>query len=487
MKLESEDQLNLSDSIGTFFPQAPADKRDITIEQLLTHCSGLAQRPEEYREVSRESLLDEILRAPLAFPTGSKHDYSNEGYTILAAIVEVRSGRPFRDYVREKLLRPAGLQSTGWQGSELPKLSPNLIAKGYEWYGVEEDLVQRSGSTWYMMGAGAMTSTVRDLYRWMVALKAGKVLPAESVRRMWTPHVSEAGPIKDYGFGWWVTKTGLGLPIIRHSGDGWAFGADVRFYPTEDLLLVSAVNSRHDLFAPIKRVAGVVPMILWQLPVPMPPASEPGDKRVDALKGRYRLPTGGHVVIQTIAGQTQIGAEGLDAMDVLDPVSETERAKRREIDSLSLKVAESAFAGDFGPMESALDPKADRGAFRTTWYAETGKLLSGLAAPIAVRSRGTYEPGWAGMYTTVLELSSGKETRLSGLMWSRNNLLSYTVPKVPPVCGMMAVRSAGRSTLVAWDMKKEKGLRIELRKLNGRTALNISPLDGNIWVLAERV
>ena len=97
---------------ATSFPNAPDDKRDITVAQLLNHRAGLADIIDaegraiaystawDYLPVDRASMEHRILKSTLLFEPGSDRRYSNAGYSLLAAIIERASGQTYEAFVR---------------------------------------------------------------------------------------------------------------------------------------------------------------------------------------------------------------------------------------------------------------------------------------------------------------------------------------------------------------------------------------------------
>ena len=116
MKLVDEGKLAATDSLSNFFRRLPRDARDITIDQLLTHTSGIAASNAAEGVVDRDAAVRAILAEPLKHAPGESYHYEDEDYTILAAIVEVASGKPFEAFVERSLLIPAGLTRTGFCG-----------------------------------------------------------------------------------------------------------------------------------------------------------------------------------------------------------------------------------------------------------------------------------------------------------------------------------------------------------------------------------
>jgi CubicO group peptidase (beta-lactamase class C family) len=134
--------------------------------QLLTSTSGLPQRYAADRIADRDEAVRAVLGDELAAPPGLRFNYSNDGYSLLAAIVEVASGTAFETYLRRELLAPTGLTSTGFWGDVRQTGVP--LAPTNRWVDVRPN--------WGFRGATGMYSTVGDLNRWTQALLAYQVL-----------------------------------------------------------------------------------------------------------------------------------------------------------------------------------------------------------------------------------------------------------------------------------------------------------------------
>src|SRR5262245_13552914 len=133
VKLAERGDLALSDSLGRFFAETPADKRGIRLAQLLSHSSGI-RGPEEANgavvgDITRQAWLARVFATPLAFPPGTDNEYSNSGFSVLAAVIEVVSREPYEEFVRHHLLEPAGMRQTTFRGSPAP--AGIQVARGY--------------------------------------------------------------------------------------------------------------------------------------------------------------------------------------------------------------------------------------------------------------------------------------------------------------------------------------------------------------------
>jgi CubicO group peptidase (beta-lactamase class C family) len=253
MQLEERGKLNTSDSITKYFQNVPADKSGITIHHLLTHTSGFEREdfydesPPEIREIlkDREKYIERILSFPLAFKPGEKSLYSNSGFSFLAAIVEKISGQSYETYLRENVLKPAGMSNTGYV---IPNWKNKRIARGYNDgdtdYGFPWD-TQWSGKIipWDLLANGGLLSTVDDMYKFIVALQGEKLLSKKTKDKMFTVYIPERGQ----AYGWIIPKAEQEKPIyITHGGDaepqGW--NADFRWYRDENLVAIVLTNKR---------------------------------------------------------------------------------------------------------------------------------------------------------------------------------------------------------------------------------------------------
>jgi CubicO group peptidase (beta-lactamase class C family) len=172
LQLMERDRLRLEDSLAKFFPGAPQDKRAITVWQLLRQRSGLpigiAPDPER---LTRQEFLDRVMRTPLQFRPGEGEQYSNAGYSVLAAIIEQLSGKTYDEYLRDNLLAPVGLHDTGYL---LPNFARRRIAHGYSSAGDKGTILDLphlpDGPSWTLRGNGGMLSTVSDMAAFYAAL-----------------------------------------------------------------------------------------------------------------------------------------------------------------------------------------------------------------------------------------------------------------------------------------------------------------------------
>lgn len=135
LRLVEEGALSLDDRLERFFLEVPQDKAGITIEQLLTHSSGLSDETGGFEGrdsdpvVSAEAFLAPLWASPLNRTPGSAYEYTNAGYSVLAILIERVTGEPFEVALRRLVLDRAGLRATGYR---LMDWSPERAARGYD-------------------------------------------------------------------------------------------------------------------------------------------------------------------------------------------------------------------------------------------------------------------------------------------------------------------------------------------------------------------
>jgi CubicO group peptidase (beta-lactamase class C family) len=206
LKLAEAHRLRLDDPISKFIAPVPADKAGITLAQLLTHTSGLPQQYAADGIADREKAVQAVLAETLKTSPGAQFGYSNDGYSLLAAIVEIAAGEPYEMFVRRELLVPTGLASTGFWGDTVstgPPIAPTIKPV-------------MPIPNWGFRGATGMYSTVSDLYRWTRALVDHRILTADSTGQMLRPHVSTSRG--GYGYGWFTSKTETGVDDLWTAG-----------------------------------------------------------------------------------------------------------------------------------------------------------------------------------------------------------------------------------------------------------------------------
>jgi len=245
LKLQMMGKLHVRDRITKYFTDVPRDKRKITIHHLLTHTSGLPEAiGDDFEPISRDEFIQRALSTKLHHKPGKQYRYSNVGYSLLGAIIEMVSQKPYEVFLNEQLFRPANMLMTGYR---LPRWGPDDLAHGYQgekdWGTILDKPAAKDGPYWNLRANGGILSSVSDLYQWHKALKDDRILSQEAKRFYYAPHVKEE-PEGDtfYGYGWVVATTPRRTKVVVHNGGNGIFSADFRRYLDEDVVIIVCSN-----------------------------------------------------------------------------------------------------------------------------------------------------------------------------------------------------------------------------------------------------
>ncbi|MEM7314826.1 MAG: serine hydrolase domain-containing protein [Planctomycetota bacterium] len=186
--LKDQGKLKFTDPITKYFDNVSDDKKAITIRHLMTGRSGLpdfhdlpTDKEPDHSWIDRDEAVRRIMNQKLLFKPGEGDRHSHSAWGLLAAIVEIASGQSYQKFTRVNLYKPAGMKDTGFFGDEVPE---SRIAVGYGFRkSTEPNAPPHWGKTsWLVMGSGGQISTLSDLYRWEVAIRAGKIMSPESTK-----------------------------------------------------------------------------------------------------------------------------------------------------------------------------------------------------------------------------------------------------------------------------------------------------------------
>jgi CubicO group peptidase (beta-lactamase class C family) len=252
LKLVEQGKINTSDKISLFFNKVPIDKKDITIHQLLTHTSGVSPRTGGFRydEADKEQFLKDFFESELQSKPGTKHNYANANYILLAVILESISNQSYGSFLNENLFEPAGMDYTGYKSISF---STEKIAHGYyyhiddeQWvdWGTTQQHLSYNDKHWYSIGKGDIHSTVEDLYKWHIALKNNVVLTSKTRGIQETPHVAESDKMTSYyGYGWAISKSDRETKIVAHNGSNGIYFADFVRFIDDDVVVIYLTNA----------------------------------------------------------------------------------------------------------------------------------------------------------------------------------------------------------------------------------------------------
>jgi CubicO group peptidase (beta-lactamase class C family) len=236
--LVEEKRLALTDDIRKYIPQLPKYGSTITVDQLLTHTSGIRDWTGMLSLASGDpEVLKLILRQRgLNFKPGEEWSYSNSGYVLLTEIVARISKMPFADFVRQRLFEPLGMRSTTYLVNMTDVVKERAL--GYEKDKDQWKLDMYLGNN---RGGGAIFSTAADLLIWNEAL-AKKRLGTFVTEKLQEPAQLNNGRQLSYARGLFL-DTYRGVKEVAHSGGAAGYHSWLGRYPEQDISIAVLCNS----------------------------------------------------------------------------------------------------------------------------------------------------------------------------------------------------------------------------------------------------
>ncbi|HEX4965650.1 MAG TPA: serine hydrolase domain-containing protein [Thermoanaerobaculia bacterium] len=432
LRLEMQGKLNAADPLSRFFPEAPADKAAITLHQLLTHTSGLPESMgPEYEPLTREAALKRIFATPLVHPPGGRFLYSNVGYSVLAAVVEVVTGKPFGEVLKSEVLVPAGMQHSGYHPSaeDRARLAHGYAVGGGDWGTPLDHPWAPDGPWWNLRGNGGVLTTTGDLYRFHVALKGDKVLSSAARAEYQQPKVPETHtPWPKYSYGWSVAKSPTEHFMLSHVGDNGIFQSDYRRFPDDGAVI--AVDTNTADYSAIA-VAQQIELRLFGKPFVTPPPVVPvKEAELRRCAGTYELSPGEPLEVVAEPNRLVITPVGSEGMALVSGKPEEKRRRRfADRESEVAEALEAELHGDSAPLNRLLVGGTADGAKR--WHDSLAAAKAELGAWKGATVLGTRSLG--GQVLTHARVTFEKGERVMDVVWSGPMVDSlWLVPRLRP-------------------------------------------------------
>lgn len=267
MLLARDGKLHYDDHLTDFFPEFPAYGKSITVRNLLNHTSGLPDyedilekqypnTPDNQIPQIKDAGVLKLLEQQTTpkFPAGTKWDYSNSGYATLAMIVEKVSGKPFGEFLRDRIFVPLKMTDTlayGKGKNEVPHRAYGHTKEKENWRETDQS------STSAVLGDGGIYSSLDDLAKWDRALRDHTLLTEQEMQPALTPAQLTTGPAKNnegkdvsYGFGWfldpYLDSNKKAHKRMWHDGETVGFRTTIQRFPDANLTIIVLAN-RSDL------------------------------------------------------------------------------------------------------------------------------------------------------------------------------------------------------------------------------------------------
>ena len=283
MMLQDEGKLSVEDPVGKFVPELKDLKTkdgkpaNVTLRHLLTHTAGMGEATGEQSKAAEKlaDLIPHFAAQPVKFEPGTKWEYSQSGINALGRVVEIVSGKPFQDFVQERLFGPLGMKDTTFylSADQMPRLAKSYKKTGDK---LEEAPIfileghAPNSRQRYPAANGGLFSTAPDYGRFcqMIlnegTLEGRRYLKPETVKQMTsvqTPESIKTGFTEGngWGLGWCVVRNPQGVSEKLSAGSfghGGAYGTQAWIDPTKGrayVLMTQRANFPNSDNSPVRK------------------------------------------------------------------------------------------------------------------------------------------------------------------------------------------------------------------------------------------
>jgi CubicO group peptidase (beta-lactamase class C family) len=241
--LQQQGKLHVSDALCSYIPHCPPPWQPVTIHQVLTHTSGIAQlASSSFSYTSVQAWIASFDHAPLAFTPGQEYSYCSICYQILGYVIEQTSGEPYSTFLQQAIFDPLQMKDTGFD-TRYPIL-PNHAVGYASWQVKDISITWDVDPQWsFLLGSGLLYSTVEDLYRWDQALYGHTLFSQQTLKEAFTPYVASQYAGSSYGYGWFIAKAPTpGHQLIWHDGKVNGFRTYIGRYINDQVTIILLSN-----------------------------------------------------------------------------------------------------------------------------------------------------------------------------------------------------------------------------------------------------
>ena len=275
MQLAEAGKLQLDAPVTRYlkdFKMADPRYKQITVRMLLNHSSGLmgshfesAMLFDDADPVAADSLLEQLSAQRLKADPGAYSVYCNDGFTLAELVVEAVTGMEFMDYVRARILKPAGLENTFAPGDDFDTGRLAKTYRGADTRALPQDCLN-------LVGTGGIYATAGDLAAFGGALTGTKLLRRSSLEAMASPEYArgiwpdlDAPDALSYGLGWdaveWLPFSQSGIRALVKGGDTLRYHAGLVVLPEYEMaaaVLSSGGSSAYNEMAAAQMLAAML-------------------------------------------------------------------------------------------------------------------------------------------------------------------------------------------------------------------------------------
>lgn len=324
LKLEEEGKLKVTDKLSKYFPNYPKGD-SITIHHLLSHTSGIYNYTSDqafmqagvHKPISEAQMLALFENKPLAFPIGSRMEYSNSNFMLLGYIIAKVTNQSYEKTVKDYIFKPLQMNNSGFDYANL-KLK-DARYKSTPYYSIKdgEGFAAKLVDSTVSYAAGSIYSTTEDMLKWHIGLSKNKVLNPKSLKKVFSPYKN------NFGYGW-VIDSIYGQKSVYHNGSILGFTSNIYRVEKDNICIILLANIGTQK---IDKITKDLLAILYDKPYKVPEKKvDIGLERSNIKKylGTYEFNPQFKINIFTLGKTIYAQRIGDDMKIAVFPISETE-------------------------------------------------------------------------------------------------------------------------------------------------------------------
>ena len=328
--LEQKGKLKYDDPIAKYIPEL-GFYNGVTVRQLLNHTGGLPDYMQligTKGDTTKINTNKDIIalfakeKPAAVFAPGSKFEYSNTGYALLASIIEKASGKTYAAFLADNIFKPLKMENTFVYTRRLAPKKIDDYAYGYVFDANNKKVLpDNDPNNSYVIcldgivGDGTVNSTTADLLKWDRALYTDKLVSKKSLELIFTPPVLPNNEKTNYGFGWMVNTSADYGKIANHSG-GWpGYVTFIERHMDNDKTIIILQNNETGMpfLNNVRRLLyGKAPVIVKDAHTEITLSAE----QLKPFVGEYELQPGYNMVITFDNGQLYTQLPGQDRFPI---------------------------------------------------------------------------------------------------------------------------------------------------------------------------
>ncbi|MGI8583208.1 MAG: serine hydrolase domain-containing protein [Chitinophagaceae bacterium] len=283
--LQQDGKISINDKLSKYLDSLPFSWKNITLEQLMNHTSGMRDDWDEPTPYFLANYTDSLMliatkKVPLKFNSGTAFHYSS-GPFILGLIIAKVSGVSIADFLKNRIFDPLGMKTTSVYNNRT--IVPHRVS-GY----VIKDSMLMNGTdispAAEARGDVGIITSKPDMIRWATALQDDRLLNEASRKAMFTQGKLSDGTYLSHGYGWFIYPYLNQIAIEHGGGFRTGFSSDIMIFPNKSLIIIVFANLwTTGTFTMMTEIAGIVDAQFIK-PSLRQPKNDPDKKRTEKLK-----------------------------------------------------------------------------------------------------------------------------------------------------------------------------------------------------------